>query len=391
MKQLTSKPMLRSLLAITVIASFASLAGCSSTNASNDTTAKTKADIAAGSIGTIDQFSTMESVCGTKPVSVGVVDGYGTNSWSKLVKAEIESEAAKCPAITKVEYVAGAGNLQATTSAITSMAAKGIGIILVIPDAGPGDAHLPAIRTATKAGSIVVPFASGISGTPGTDYLDYVDWIPEHAGQVWAQWMVDQLGTQGGNIVYLGGPAGSEVSSGALKGIQSVLTKHPQVKLLNSTPVVTNWDPAQAQQAMTGLLAQFPKIDGIITDYGASADGVIRAYQSAGLPLVPIESLDENSLSCGFTALKAKNPGYELATINGRTWIGRVALRKAMAQFEGKSDAEPSLYNFDLFEDSTAHVAGTKLPSDTCLADVPPDAAPSSLLSSAELAKTFAN
>ena len=366
------------------------LAGCSSTNAGTTAQSGSTADIAAGSEGTVDQFHDIASVCGDKKVTVGVVDGYGTNSWSKTVKAEIESEAAKCPAITSVTYAAGRGDLQATTSAITSMAAKGTNIILVIPDAGPGQAHDQAMATATKAGSTVVAFASDPAGTVGTDYVDYTDQLPVESGKAWAQWVVDQLGSAGGNAVFLGGPAGVAVSAQELQGVQEVLKDNPQVKLLTGdTPVVTNWDPAAAQKAMSGLLSQYPKIDAVIADYGASASGVIRAYQAAGLSIPLLTSTDDNSLSCGYDDLKKTNPDYQLATVTSRTWIGRVALRKALAVQEGKSDTEPSMYKFSLFEDSTGKAAGSKLPSAACLTDAPSDASPSSLLTSDEFAKVF--
>lgn len=366
------------------------LAGCSSTNAGTSTSTNGTADIAAGSVGTVDQFSDIASVCGTKPLTVGVVDGYGVNSWSKTVKAEIESEAAKCPQITSVTYAAGRGDLQATTSAITSMAAKGTNIILVIPDAGPGQAHDQAMRTAMQAGSTVMAFASDPAGTPGTDYVDYQDQSPVDSGKAWAQWVVDNLGAAGGNAVFLGGPAGVAVSAQELQGVQEVLKDNPQVKLLTGdTPVTTNWDPAESQKAMSGLLSQYPKIDAVIADYGASASGVIRAYQAAGVSIPLLTSTDDNSLSCGYADLKKTNPDYQLATVTSRTWIGRVALRKALAVQNGKSDTEPSIYKFSLFEDSTGKAAGSKTPSDACLADAPSDASPSSLLTSAEFAKVF--
>ncbi|MFN8196478.1 MAG: substrate-binding domain-containing protein [Nocardioidaceae bacterium] len=370
------------------------LAACSSTNSTgaSDTSSSDAAsapDIAAGSVGTVDQFGDMAAVCGDKPMKVGVVDGYGTNSWSKTVLAEIESEAAKCPAIESVEFAAGAGDLTTTTSAITSMAAKGVDIILVIPDAGPGKAHVPAMRQATQAGSIVVPFASDPEGTAGTDYLDYVDQDPKYSGKTWAQWVADQLGDKGGNVVFLGGPAGAAVSVQEFEGVKEVLAENPQLNLLTPEPVVTNWDPAQAQEAMAGLLAKNDKIDAVIADYGAVAAGVIRAYESAGISVPLLTSTDDNSLSCGFDGIKAKNSAYELATVTSRTWIGRVALRKAVAQFQGKDDAEPSIYEFALAEDSSGSTAGSVAPADACLADAPSDASPSSLLTSAEFAEIF--
>lgn len=385
----------RGLVAATAAVAAATLilAGCSSTNATGGDggTDNLQADIAAGSVGTVDQFADMSDICpdDAKEMTVGVVDGIGTNSWSKTVLAEIESEAAKCPAITSVEHVAGRFDLEATTSGITSLASKGTDIILVIPDAGPGEAHLPAIRQATQAGSIVVNFASDPQGEAGVDYLDYADQSPQFVGKSWAQWAVDAIGDAGGNVVFLGGPAGALVSTQEFEGIQDVLADNPQVTLLTPEPVVTNWDPAQAQQAMAGLLSQFPKIDAVIVDYGAAAAGVIRAYEAAGIPLPPMTTTDDNSLSCGFADLKAANPTYELATVSSRTWIGRVALRKAVAAYLGGSDTEPSIYELALYEDSTGLTDGSVHPDDACLPDAPPDATPSTLLTADEIAALF--
>ena len=392
MNHISNTKTLRSAVVAAALVGALALAGCSSTNSGGGEGSgnNLEADIAAGSVGTVDQFIDISEVCPEEgEITVGVVDGYGTNSWSKTVLAEIESEAAKCPAITSVEFVAGRGDLEATTSGITSFAAKGTDIILVIPDAGPGEAHLPAIRQATEAGAIVVNFASDPQGESGVDYLDYVDQDAKASGAAWAQWVVDTLGDEGGNVVFLGGPAGALVSVQEFEGITEVFADNPQITLLTPEPVVTNWDPAQAQQAMAGLLSQFPDIDAVIADYGAVASGVIRAYEAAGLPLPPMTSTDDNSLSCGFTALKETNPSYELATVTSRTWAGRVALRKALAAFTGGTNHEPSIFQFTLYEDSTGATEGSVSPDEACLPDAPADATPSSLLTADEIAALF--
>lgn len=381
--------------AATVALGAVALAGCSSTNAGGGDTDVNNltADIAAGSVGTVDQFADMADICVTDAepgsITLGVVDGGGTNSWSKTVLAEIESEAAKCPAISSVDYVAGSFDLETTTSGITSLAAKGTDIILVIPDAGPGEAHLPAIRQATQAGSFVVNFASDPQGEAGVDYLDYTDQSPKFVGITKAEWLVEQLGEEGGNVVFFGGPAGALVSTQEFEGASEVFADNPQITLLTPEPLVTNWDPAQAQQAMAGLLSQGEKIDAVIADYGASASGIIRAYEAAGIPLPLITTTDDNSLSCGFEELKAANPSYELATVSSRTWIGRVALRKALAAYLGGSNQEPSIYNLALFEDSTGATPGTVTPAEACLPDAPADATPSTLLTPEEISALF--
>jgi ribose transport system substrate-binding protein len=369
------------------------VAGCSTVNKTTTSAAATPAvgagKVPVGNFGPESALISMKQVCGTKKVKVGLVDGQGVNSWSKIVRAEVDAEAAQCPQVAGVSYAAGGGSLQTTLSAITSMVSQGVKILLVIPDAGTGASQLPALRAATKAGVTVVPIASDPTGTAPADYFDYVDWDPATSGEVWAKWMVARLGAKGGNIVMLGGPAGNSVSTEEMTGIKQVLATAPQVKLLTSQPVTTNWDPAMAQQAMSSLLAKYPKIDGVIADYGASATGVLRAYQSAGRPLVPLASTDDNQLSCGYAALKKKNPDYQLATISSRTWIGRVGLRKALADINGKADPEPSRVQLNLYEDSTGTAPGAHQPSADCQPSLPADAPPSSQLSVSSLATLF--
>ena len=92
---------------------------------------------------------------------------------------------------------------------------------------------------------------------------------------------------------------------------------------------------------MTALLGQYDDIDGVITNYGTDAVGVIRAFEEAGRELVPMTSLEANQLACDFDALKADNPRYELATISSRNWLGRVAARKAIAAAQGSRTTRP--------------------------------------------------
>jgi ribose transport system substrate-binding protein len=312
--------------------------------------------------------------CGSKPVTLAILDGFGINAWSQESYAAARSEAAKCSNV-RVLVSAGGGDLQKSISDINSAVAQGAKAMVVIPDFG--QAELDAISAATAAGVRVVPWGADPSGTAGKDYVAYVDWDPHASGVRWANWMVEALhGT--GNVVYTGGPAGNPVGAEQLKGVAEVFASHPGMKLLTGTTSwpVTNWDPATAQKATAALLASYPQIDGIISNYGTDALASIRAFQAASRTAPPITTLDANGLSCLY-----KQNGVSLSTISSRNWMGRIAVRKAIAAAEGLPNAEPTSIDLPFFED-TLH--GRALQCSTSSA---PDFYPSNRLTVDDIAR----
>jgi ribose transport system substrate-binding protein len=320
------------------------------------------------------------SFCGTKKITLGIHDGFGVNGWSRASMAAVRSEAAKCPNVKQVVRI-GQGDLQKSISDVNGMVSEGIDALAIIPDWGKS--QLPSLRAATDAGVKVVPWAADPAGTAGKDYVAYLDWDEHFAGAAWAEWVAKVLHGEG-NVVFLGGPAGNPVSAHELSGIVDTFKKYPKIKLLTGDKdwPVTNWDSAMIQQQVTALLGKYPKIDAVINDSdGFAALGVVRAYQAADKPLVPLGSLEANGLACEYLKLKAKNPNFQIGTISGRNWIGRIAARKAIAAAEGLSNTEPTRFDLGIFEDS----AGGRAP--ICDQSAGPDTFNSNKLTAEELAK----
>jgi ribose transport system substrate-binding protein len=174
------------------------------------------------------------------------------------------------------------------------------------------------------------------------------------------------------------------VSAHELSGVVEALKKYPKITLLTGDKdwPVTNWDSALIQQNMTALLNKYPKIDAVINDSdGFASLGVVRAYQSANKPLVPLASLEANGLACEYEKQKASNPNFQVGTISGRNWIGRVAARKAIAAAQGLKNDEPTRFELGIYEDSL----GGRAP--VCDPTQGPDTFTSSQLTADELAK----
>jgi ribose transport system substrate-binding protein len=335
-----------------------------------------------GRIGNVDELVTMDKVCGSKPIRVALVDGFGGNSWRRITRAEYEDEAKKCPNIKEVLYSDGQNNPQKTISDIQSLVAQGVEAIVVFPDAGP--AMLPAIRAAHKAGVAIVAYTASPGGKPGMDYLDFIAPNTPSDGATWAKWVAKTLNGQG-KVVFLGGTPGNLQSQAELEGIKKVFADYPKIELLGGGPVDTNWDPAETQRVVSGLLTRYPEIDAIISDYGGGSVGGIRAFINAKRPLVPWAANDANEFACLWQENKGANPNYQMMTVSSRTWLVRVALRKAVAKAEGVDDPEPSIVNQPVVEDST----DPKLPP-KCDSSLPPDAIFSSQLPADKLKAVFA-
>ncbi len=317
--------------------------------------------------------------CGTKKIKLGVLDGYGMNAWSQASYAAVRSEAAKCSNVTVIAQ-AGQGDLPKSISQVGAMVAQGINAITIIPDFGK--AQLPSLQAATAAGVSVVPWGADPGGINGTDFVAYVDWSSPSAGTLWAKWMVKQLGGKG-NVVFLGGPAGNPVTDGQLQSIVKVFSTKPGMKLLtgNTGWSVTNWDPATAQANMSALLAKYPKIDGLISDYGTDALAALRAVKAAGRTLMPTATLEANGLGCLWKSDGSSTSKFQLATISSRNWLGRIAARKAIAAAEGLTLSEPNIIALPIIEDSTGAI------KPICVADGADDLYNSNLLTAAELKK----
>ena len=200
-----------------------------------------------------------KSFCGTKPIVLGIHDGFGINGWSKTSMASVRSEAAKCPNVKQL-VVIGQGDLQKSISDVNAMVAQGIDALVIIPDFGKS--QLPSIKAATKAGVKVVLWAADPGGEGGKDYVTYVDWDVRATGQVLAEWVAKAIHDKG-DVVFLGGPAGNPVSAATLEGIHDVFKDHPGINLVTGYKdwAVSNWDPSQTQKVLSSLLAKSDRVE----------------------------------------------------------------------------------------------------------------------------------
>ena len=352
---------LRSVIAIAAALAIAALplAGCSSRRAPGG---------AGSGSGATTHLEGAPDWCGTKKVTLAQLDGFGGNSWRLVTTASGEDEVKKCASVTSYQYANGNGDTQKSISDIQAFTAKGVDAMVVFADAG--QAMLPAIRSAYKAGLVVVPYRVEVGGKPGVDYTQFVGASFFNDGVNWGKWIKGIL-PGGGNLLFLSGPKGNSQGNDELKGMRTVLDE--SYKFINEPPYdVTNWDPALTQTVLTAEIAKHAKIDVIVSDFGPSLVGALPVFQHSGRSIPALATSDGNALGCFWTETHAANPAFKLFTVATGNDNVRLAVDWAVAKATGGTPPSSTTFEAPSFEDSVTGVPNpvqcdAKLPGDIYL------------------------
>jgi ribose transport system substrate-binding protein len=290
------------------------------------------------------------SWCGPNKASLALLDGYGGNSWRLVTTASGAAEAALCPSITDYQYADGQGNTQKAISDIKGMAAKGVNALVVFGDAGP--AVLPALKSAFGAGAVVVPYRVVVGGEEGKDYTKFVGSSFVDDGISWGNWIKSIL-PDGGNVLFLSGPAGNSQGTDELAGMKQILDD--KYVFINPAPFdVTNWDPALTQQVLSAEIAKNDKIDVIVSDFGPSLVGALPTFAKFNRSIPALATSDGNSLGCFWEDNHEANPDFKLFTVATGNDNVRLAVQWAVAAATGGTPPADKIFKAPVFEDSVS-------------------------------------
>lgn len=157
--------------------------------------------------------------------------------------------------------------------------------IIIVPV--QADSLQPQVAAAKAAGIPVIDVNTELTGA---DLDASVQPDDVAAGEQEATMMVDKLGGKG-NVVILEGPLGSSPQIGRGKGIENVLAKNPDVKVLAKD--TANWKRDEAVNKMSNWVSAFRgDIDGVISQNDDMALGAIQALREAGITDVPVVGID---------------------------------------------------------------------------------------------------
>ncbi len=303
---------------------------------------------AGGSGGKVTHLAGAPAWCGTKPITFALLDGFGGNSWRLVTTASGKAEAQKCGSVKKFLYADGQGNTSKAISDIKSMASRGVGAMVVFPDAGK--AVLPALTAAYKAKVVTVPYRVDPGGSAGVNYDKWIGDDFANDGNNWAAW-IKKVVPGGGNILFLGGPAGNSQSVTEYNALRKNLPAN--YSFVDQTPFVpTNWDPTLTQTVLSAAIAKYPKIDVIVSDFGPTLVSSLPLFTKGGRKIPALATSDGNSLSCFWKSQQASHPFQMMTVATGNDNV-RLAVDYAVAKATGGQLPTADSFQGKVFEDST--------------------------------------
>ena len=266
---------------------------------------------------------------GTKgKLTVAYIEQFGENVYRQMSKMEFILQALTYPQVGKIIYKSAHSDLNQGIADFKAAIAQKVSLIVSYPDFG--DAMLPVMKEATKAGIPVATYAWGYVTGPGKNYLTVVGENTCNLGKAYAQVMNTQV--KSGNIAFLGGFPGNPLSLGWQKCEQPALNSN--IKVVASEP--TNWDPSKVQSVVAGILSAHPDVKGWSYEYGLGmAQGAFAAYQAAGKPFDAVLTLRTDDVGMGCAFNKLNNPNLKMYYYTAGNSQIRVAFTAAMMKLKG--------------------------------------------------------
>ncbi|BDX32086.1 xylitol-binding protein [Mycobacterium antarcticum] len=197
-----------------------------------------------------------------------------------------------------IELVWNSANNDVSTQAsqVDSLINQGVAAIIVVPV--QADSLAPQIQAA-KAKDIPLLAVNAALDSP--DLAGNVQPDDVAAGAQEMQMMADRLGGKG-NIVILQGPLGGSGEINRGKGIDQVLAKYPDIKVLAKD--TANWKRDEAVNKMKNWISSFgPQVNGVVSQNDDMGLGALQALKEANRTDVPIVGID--GIEDGLNAVKS--------------------------------------------------------------------------------------
>lgn len=210
------------------------------------------------------------------PYVIGFSNAGLGDSWRVVGLHSLEKAAAEHKDMVKKLLITDAGHDDAKQIAdIQDLVSRGIDLLIV--SANTSQALDPAVSQVMAQGIPVVMVDRRVTSD---NFVTFVTASDAMMGRLFAQWIVEKLHGKG-NVIILGGQAGSSPNEDRVKPAMQVFGAYPGIKILDT--VYSDWSPVKGKQVMQAMIAKYGHdINAVFAPHGLQVPGSIEAFLDAG-------------------------------------------------------------------------------------------------------------
>lgn len=210
------------------------------------------------------------------PYTIGFSNAGLGDSWRVVALHSMQKAAAENKDKIAHLLITDAGHDDSKQVAdIQDLVSRGVDLLIV--SANTAQALDPAVTRVMESGIPVVMVDRRIESDNFVTFVTASDAI---TGRLFAQWIVEKLDGKG-NVIMLGGQAGSSPSEIRMKTAMQVFNQYPGIKIIDT--VYGDWSPVKAKQVMQAEIQKFGKdIQAVWSAHGLMTPGSIEAFVDSG-------------------------------------------------------------------------------------------------------------
>lgn len=225
----------------------------------------------------------------SKPTDNKIVIGMTLYSLKNEFTVRLSSAAKKKADELGAELKIYDGNYDPNTqiNQVETMIADGVDAIILNPQ--DAKACAIAVDKAAAAGIPVIGVNTRVESNKLTSYIGSKD---VYAGELEMKAIADKIGGKG-NIVILDGPLGQSAQLERSQGIQNILQKYPDIKVIAEK--TANWSRSEAMTVMENWLQAFDRIDAVVGENDEMALGARKAIEAKNMniPTIGIDGITD--------------------------------------------------------------------------------------------------
>lgn len=251
----------------------ASLAGC--TSSKGDTTSTTD------TVATTENSSELGAEEAGGSYKIGVLMKTMSDTYSNKLGEAIQSYAEKTYSDCDLYLMDGQADIAKQISQAEDLIAKQVDVIILNPQDADGSAQVLDL-----AASADIPVIEINTETTRTDYVSFIGSNDVQAGEIMGNFVMEQLGEEGGQYAILEGEMGQSAQILRYEGLENTILANDKYECVAT--LSASWSRDKAMSTTEDWLGKYPDLKAVICENDDMSMGALQAAEAQNRDLILI-------------------------------------------------------------------------------------------------------